>query len=335
MAKGRKKTKHEKKLALFWNKEKKGIRCFLCSRKCFILPDKKGFCDVRFNQGNKLYTTNFGRILDIEIATIEKYHIFHFFPGSKALGVFLPGDNISKKETEMKTKIVTPEKLVEKARKLKVKSIVFLGESSLSLEFIMLVARNAKRVNIKTIMNTNGLITPQAIKKASKYVDGILFNLDASLSQQFYQNFYKIRNVKAIKQSIVQAKKNRMHIEITNRIIPKLGEDLDEAIKFSQWISTDLGSNIPLHYLRFYPNEMFPELPMTPDEILEKAWTESRRVGLRYVYIDEMPGHPAEDTYCFNCRILLIDREAYSVVSNFLYKDRCPNCGIKIDVETD
>jgi len=336
------KFKKYAKNALFWNKERNGVRCFLCNKKCFIAQEKEGFCLVRVNRGNKLYTLNYGVVLNMEVDPIEKHHVFHFLPGSKTLAVYLPGNlfNPSKIEFEddkkivLKGKKIDPEKLVKFAKNKKVKSIIFREEATLASEYVIGVARNARRVNIKTIFVTKGFVNAQAIKKLSKFIDAIIFEIDASLSEKFYKNFYGM-DVNKIKASIVQAKKNRLHIEIVNRIIPQLGDSLEEVSKFALWISGKLGTNIPLHFSRFFPDEKFPELPMTDDETLENAWNEARRVGLRYVYIDEMPGHIAEDTYCFNCRTLLIDREGYQVKANYIVDGRCPRCGIKIDVVSE
>jgi uncharacterized Fe-S radical SAM superfamily protein PflX len=43
--------KPKKKLVegLFWNRERNGIRCHICARKCFIGKGKSGYCLVRTN----------------------------------------------------------------------------------------------------------------------------------------------------------------------------------------------------------------------------------------------------------------------------------------------
>ena len=97
--------------------------------------------------------------------------------------------------------------LVKFAKKNKVKSIIFREEATLASEFVIAVARNARRVNIKTIFVTKGFVSAQAIKKLSKFIDALIFEIDASLSEKFYKNFYGIDSNK-IKSSIVQAKKN-------------------------------------------------------------------------------------------------------------------------------
>jgi pyruvate formate lyase activating enzyme len=74
------------------------------------------------------------------------------------------------------------------------------------------------------------------------------------------------------------------------------------------------------------------ELPPTPVSTLEKCIEESNKAGLRYVYIGNVPGHDAENTYCYNCREQLITRFGTSIKKVNIAKDRCPNCGLKINI---
>ncbi len=53
-------------------------------------------------------------------------------------------------------------------------------------------------------------------------------------------------------------------------------------------------------------------------------------VGLRYVYIGNILGTEAENTYCPNDGVLLIKRTGFTVVSNRIKDGRCPECGEKI-----
>ncbi|RLI90620.1 MAG: hypothetical protein DRO65_02535, partial [Candidatus Altiarchaeales archaeon] len=83
----------EAHLAMFWKREGEGIRCNLCARNCFILPGKRGFCMVRENRNNKLYSLNYGRVVGLNVDPIEKKPLFHFFPGSVALSYACRGCN--------------------------------------------------------------------------------------------------------------------------------------------------------------------------------------------------------------------------------------------------
>jgi pyruvate formate lyase activating enzyme len=85
--------------------------------------------------------------------------------------------------------------------------------------------------------------------------------------------------------------------------------------------------------LQFHPNEKFSDLPFTPIHQLEQCADEARRSGLRYVYVGNLiEPHRDESTFCYNCRELLIVRVSGMLKKNSLQKDRCPHCGVRIDV---
>ena len=132
-----------------------------------------------------------------------------------------------------------------------------------------------------------------------------------------------------------QLKKQRVFIEITNLIIPKIGDNIELCRKLAEWINAELGPEIPFHLIRFHPAYKLLELPPTPIETLEKCIDEARKAGLRHVYIGNVPGHPDENTYCYNCREPLILREGFFVKRINLIRGRCPNCGLRMNVVMD
>ena len=72
-------------------------------------------------------------------------------------------------------------------------------------------------------------------------------------------------------------------------------------------------------------------LPATPVETLIKAREIAIAEGINYVYIGNVPGRAASNTYCPNCKALLIERKGYYVALNRVGKDgRCDLCGHKI-----
>jgi len=56
-----------------------------------------------------------------------------------------------------------------------------------------------------------------------------------------------------------------------------------------------------------------------------------RDAGLRYVYEGNVPGEKGENTYCYRCKALLVERYGYRVRRNRISKGCCPDCRAKID----
>ena len=94
-----------------------------------------------------------------------------------------------------------------------------------------------------------------------------------------------------------------------------------------------INKNIPLHFTRFYPDYQFTHVKQTPIEDLEKAHSIAKEVGLNFVYLGNIYGHPLENTYCPQCNTILIKRTGYSISFPIdLQLKKCQNCGEKIPI---
>jgi pyruvate formate lyase activating enzyme len=75
-------------------------------------------------------------------------------------------------------------------------------------------------------------------------------------------------------------------------------------------------------------------VPATPIETLEKAYMVAKEAGLNYAYLGNVPGHPAENTYCPNCNELLIKRYSFEITRWNLTKGmQCPVCSHQIPIK--
>jgi pyruvate formate lyase activating enzyme len=346
MARKSKKNKnlHE---AMLWQKERNGIRCFLCARRCFIAKGKKGFCQVRVNKGNVLYTLNYGKLIAVNVDPVEKKPLFHFYPGAKTLSIAAKGCNfrcqfcdnwqisqtVDAEAEGVEGDEYTPEDVVELAEKHDCKMISYTyTEPTIFFEFAYETAKLAHRSNILNTFVTNGYMTEDAIKKISKYLDAVTVDIKASADPEFYKKFMSVPNVEPIFDAMKRLKKQRIFMEITNLIVPQVGDNINRCRRLAERINANLGTDIPFHVLQFFPNYQLKELPITPVETLERCAQEARRAGLRYVYIGNVPGHEEANTYCYNCRTLLVERDGANIRSINLVKDRCPQCGQRINI---
>jgi pyruvate formate lyase activating enzyme len=340
-------TKEKLNEAMLWLKERNGIRCNLCARNCFIAKDKRGFCLVRINKDNVLYSLNYGKIVALNVDPIEKKPFFHFYPGSNSLSIGSPGCNFScqfcdnpelsqsvdEQKEDVDGKKYTPEDIVALAEKNGVKSIAYTySEPTIFFEFAYKTAKLAKRNNISNVFVTNGYMSEEALKKISKFLDAVVVDVKASLDPEFYKKFMAVPDVQPIYDTLRQVKKQRIFLEVTNLIIPQIGDNVDQCRAMAEYINTSLDSNIPFHIIQFHPSHKLMNLPPTPISTLERCIMESRMAGLRHVYIGNVQGHEDENTYCYNCRELLIKRNGFAIEKINMIKDRCPNCGFKINI---
>jgi pyruvate formate lyase activating enzyme len=63
---------------------------------------------------------------------------------------------------------------------------------------------------------------------------------------------------------------------------------------------------------------------------LERALAIARSEGLKFIYVGNVPGHQAENTYCPACGKIVIRRSGYTIAENKLKEGKCPYCGSHI-----
>jgi pyruvate formate lyase activating enzyme len=128
-------------------------------------------------------------------------------------------------------------------------------------------------------------------------------------------------------------KKEGIFIEVTNLVVPRYGDSVDDLKKLASWVVNNLGPETPFHLLRFYPNFMMMDVPPTPISTLERLAKVAKAEGLHYVYIGNVPGHPLEHTYCPKCGELVIRRYGFEIVEWSLKEgNRCPKFGHKLNI---
>jgi len=71
-------------------------------------------------------------------------------------------------------------------------------------------------------------------------------------------------------------------------------------------------------------------LSATPIGILSKARDIALAEGMKYVYVGNVPGLEAQNTYCPKCHELIIERKGFTVLQRNLVKGSCKKCGEKI-----
>lgn len=327
---------------MLWLKEGNKIRCELCARRCVIPEGKEGFCRVRLNKKGVLYALNYGRIVSMDVDPIEKKPLYHFYPGSSTLSISSVGCNFKcqfcinwelSQFEKMTGKTYTPEDIIKIANNKGIKIIAYTySEPTMFFEFAYRVSRIAKRYNIKNVFVTNGYITSEAIKKIGKYLDAVTVDLKASGNPEFYKKYMGVPDVRPIFSALRNFQKHRVFIEISNLIIPKVGDNPEDNHKLVEWIIDNLDSSIPYHILGFMPCYSMTDLPPTTLDILERFASDAQEVGLRYPYIGNIWGSRFENTYCYNCGQPVIERTGIFVNKITLDNDRCPNCGFKINL---
>ena len=331
------------KEAMFYEKVKDAVKCGLCARGCLIPEDQVGFCRVRKNIKGKLYSLVYGKLCSVAIDPIEKKPLYMFAPGSRTLSIATIGCNFRcqfccnwqiSQDSDIFGVDYTPEQLIEIAKKKGVQGFSYTyTEPTIFYEFSYDTAKIASKEGFYNMFVTNGYTTPEAIKEISKYLDAATVDLKGSLNPDFYKKFSQVNNVEPIYDALLSYKKNKVYLEITDLIVPEIGDKMDDVKKVCRWIIENLGDQVPFHILQFFPTYKINDLPRTPVKTLEKAYDIAKKEGLKYVFLGNVHRHELENTYCPNCKSLLIERTIMGVEKFELKKDlKCSKCGETITV---
>lgn len=321
------------------------VRCLNCSHYCLLSLGQQGICGVKKNIKGKLIALNYNKAVAINIDPIEKKPFFHFFPGSNSLSIAAVGCNLScqncqnydisqqfKNKPEIPGNLLTPEQIVKIALEKKLPSISYTySDPSAFSEYALDIMKLAKKAGIKNAWVSNGFWSKELFKMVSPYLAAVNIDLK-SFSDKFYQNICRAK-LKPILETLKRIKKEKIWLEITTLVIPTLNDKEKTFKDIARFIKHDLGSRTPWHISRFSPDISWKlkNLPDTPLETLKKAYYIGRKSGLKYVYIGNVPGLPAEDTFCPKCNSLLIDRTGYEV-KRYDKKGSCPKCKFKLDI---
>lgn len=230
---------------------------------------------------------------------------------------------------------MTPEQVAETAARYGVQGIAYTyNEPSIFIEFARDCGIEAHKRGIFNIFVSNGYDTPESVSMMGQFLDCITVDFKGSGEQKFVRRYIGIPDANPIFQTLKEIRdRTKIHVEITDLIVPQVGDDLDAARKLCRFVYDELGPDTPIHFLRFHPDYKMMEFDNTPVETLEKHHAIAKQEGLKYAYLGNVPGHPLEDTYCPECKNVVIGRYGFAIESwNLDNNNCCKNCGYPIPI---
>jgi pyruvate formate lyase activating enzyme len=330
------------KEALFFEKlNNNKVQCHLCAHHCVIPNDKRGICGVRENRSGILYSLVYGKSIAENVDPIEKKPLFHFLPGSNSFSIATAGCNfrclhcqnydisqMPRTRDVIFGKNLSPDDIVALAKQTGCKSISYTyTEPTIYFEYAYDIAKRASREGLKNVFVTNGYITDGPLRKISPYLDAANIDLKA-FTEGFYKKICGAR-LQPVLDAIRLYRELNIWIELTTLLIPTHNDSPHELEQIASFIR-ELGPDIPWHITAYHPTYRLTDQPRTPVKTLLQAREIGLRMGLRYVYIGNVPEEQGENTYCYNCGELLIERCGFSVRKNRLKSGHCPECQVQI-----
>ncbi len=319
------------------------IECTACPRRCKLKDGQFGFCGVRWNFFGKLWLAVYGKLIAIAVDPIEKKPLMHFHPGSMVLSIATTGCNwmcmycqnfdISQRRRVEGWKF-SPESIVRLALGVGAHGITYTyNEPTIFVEYAYDVGTLAHKHGLFNTFVTNGYMTDETIDLAAKFLDAATVDFKGNADPNFLRKYAGVPNPEEVFHAVLELKRKGVFLEITDLVVPRVGDNLDYAKKLVNWVVENLGPDTPMHFLRFHPDYKMIDLPWTPIKTLEKHVEIAKEAGLKYVYIGNAPGHPYEHTYCPECGRLVIKRYGFDILEWHLDEEnRCKYCGYRINI---
>jgi len=327
--------------AQFYTVTPKGIRCLLCPNECNIKEGDLGNCRARLNKNGKLYSISYGNPCAVHIDPIEKKPLFHFYPGTNAFSIATAGCNLAclycqnwsisqKSPRDTQNTDLLPDRLISYCKQNGCKSIAYTYSEPVTFyEYVYDSATLARQEEIKNVFISSGFINSAPLAKLCKVIDSANIDLK-SFSDDIYMRLCAGK-LQPILNSLTLLKKEGIWLEITNLVVPSWTDNMDMIKRMCNWLLQNGFETTPLHFSRFIPTYKLSQLPPTPVNTLKSAREIALKEGLKYVYIGNVPGLEMENTLCPRCHAIIIERQGFRVVQNYVVGGKCVFCGEKID----
>ena len=335
-------AEHTKEGELYAKLSNHWVQCFACGHRCKIPPAKDGICKIRFNQQGTLFVPH-GYVSGIAIDPIEKKPFFHAYPGSRTLSFGMLGcdyhcsfcQNWNTSQTLRDThavsdiEVITAEEIVRLALRQKTPIMTSTyNEPLITTEWAVEIFKLAKNAGLVTSYVSNGNATTEVLDYLQPWIDLYKVDLKSFRQKEYAQMGGVLQNVLDTIESLY---KRGTWIEIVTLIVPGMNdtnEELTDIAKFIHSISPD----IPWHVTAYHQEYKMTGEEFTPVSTLMRAAELGYKEGLHFVYAGNRPGQTRnyENTYCYFCNELLIERRGFQIVRNRISNGTCFKFNTKI-----
>jgi pyruvate formate lyase activating enzyme len=259
--------------AMYYEKLKDKIHCYLCPHNCVIENGHFGKCSVRLHEDGELFNLNYGEITSLSLDPIEKKPLHYFRPDTYILSAGSFGcnftcdfcQNYSISQHRPESDYVPKEKLVETILTVKDNiGIAFTyNEPSIWYEYVYDCAKLLKETDKSksVVLVTNGYISEEPLKDLLPYVDAMNIDLKA-FSNRYYKDICG-GNLTPVLNTIELAAK-ACHVEITMLLVSGENDSLQEVEEIAKFLGK-IDRDIPLHLSRYFPRYKMDNPPTDID----------------------------------------------------------------------
>lgn len=326
--------------ARFWSSgDGSDVHCGLCRFHCRIAPGKTGLCGVRQNLDGRLFTTVYGLSIAEAVDPIEKKPLYHVEPGSRSFSIATVGCNfrclhcqnhqISQWPLSGRPPAgepLEPAQVVQRALAAKCRSIAYTyTEPTIFYEYAYDTAVLSHQAGLRNLFVSNGYIETEPLEKIAPYLDAANIDLKA-FSDDVYRHLTGA-SLDGVLATLRDYHRLGIWLEITTLVIPGLNDDDRQLTGIAQFISRELGPEVPWHVTGFYPTYRLLDTPSTSAQTLRRARQIGIDAGLQHVYTGNVQDPDGGHSYCSGCGTRVIERIGFAVGELLLDDGCCRSCG--------
>jgi pyruvate formate lyase activating enzyme len=318
------------------------VRCYACGHRCLILPGLDGICRVRYNEGGRLMVPA-GYVAAIQCDPTEKKPFFHAYPGSLALTFGMLGCDyhcsycqnwvtsqaLRDPKAIAPPREVRPDQMVEIATRYGARLVVSsYNEPLITSEWAVSIFKEAKPAGFVCGYVSNGNATPEVLDYIRPWAD--VYKIDLKGFQD--KSYRKLGGVlENVLDTIKMVYERGFWLEIVTLVIPGFNDSEDELKAAADFIAS-VSPDIPWHVTAFHQDYKMTGPDNTSVEALVRTAEIGYGAGLNFVYAGNIPGRVGkyENTFCPNCKTILIERYGFRVLKNRIEDGACPDCKTKI-----
>lgn len=331
--------------AMFYDKKPDGaVRCRLCPHNCLIKKGDKGFCGVRRNEEGVLYALTEGRIISAASDPVEKKPLYHFLPGTLAFSLGGLGCNLMCRHCQNheisqtrddgaidRLYSMEPARIVREALDRNCAMIAWTyNEPTIWYEYIMATSLLARKVGLKTVLITNGVINREPLEELLPLIDAYRVDIKG-FSEDFYRSLTGFPFLEIVKRNAEIAFHAGNHLELVTNIIPEMNDREEQIDNLIKWIKESLSPSVPWHVTAYHPAYKMSR-SATPASTLIKIRERGLKAGLKHIYLGNIRSDEGSQTVCPSCGTILIRRDGFSTVENNMKKEACPRCGTRLEM---
>ncbi len=252
------------------------VECTACSRYCKLNEGQVGLCGVRQNVKGKLKLLVYGKVIAAHVDPIEKKPVMHFHPGTRIFSIGTIGCNwlcqyCQNYDITRLSRVsgieMPPKSVVQKALAYGCPGVAYTyNEPTIFMEYAHDAGVLARKAGLFNIFVSNGFETKESVKLLPDFLDAITVDFKGNGNKAFLNKYVGILGPEPVFETLLRLKKLKIHVEITDLVVPRVGDKLEDAKKLAEWIRDNLGPETPLHFLRFHPDYKLRNLPPTPSE---------------------------------------------------------------------